>query len=47
MAAAAPANMNEYLEQTLGVTNEGMRNKLRDFGFRTLDGLVKKPKEFA
>ena len=46
-AAAAPANMNEYLEQTLGVTNEGMRNKLHDSGFRTLDALVNKPKDFA
>ena len=43
-AAAAVVNINtmeEYLERTIGVTNQGMRNKLVTNGFTGLDALVR------
>ena len=43
-AAAAIVNINtmeEYLERTIGVTNQGMRNKLVTNGFTDLDALVR------
>ena len=42
--AAAIVNINtmeEYLERTIGVTNQGMRNKLVTNGFTDLDALVR------
>ena len=35
-------NMDEYLERTIGVDNQGMRNKLITNGFTDLDALVRK-----
>ena len=45
MADAAPvaiATMDAYLEQTLGVANQGMRDKIVAAGFTNMDVLVKK-----
>ena len=40
-AAVADINtMEEYLERTIGVTNQGMRNKLVTNGFTDLDALA-------
>ena len=44
-AAAAMVNINtmdEHLERTIGVANQGMRNKLITNGFTDLDALVRK-----
>ena len=46
-AAPAIANMDEYLENTLGFTNNGMREKIIAAGFTNLTALVKKPDTFA
>ena len=35
-------NMDEYLERTIGVANQGMRDKLITNGFTDLDALVRK-----
>ena len=35
-------NMDEYLERTIGVANQGMRNKLITNGFTDLNALVRK-----
>ena len=46
--AAAVVNINtmeEYLERTIGVTNQGMRNKLVTNGFTDLAALVTMDKE--
>ena len=34
-------NMDEHLERTIGVANQGMRNKLITNGFTDLDAIVK------
>ena len=39
--AANITTMHEYLEQVIGVTNQGMRNKLVTNGFTDLDALVR------
>jgi hypothetical protein len=46
-AAAAPATMDAYLEQTLGFAIQGMREKIISEGFRDLDRLVKRDKEWV
>ena len=38
-------NMDEYLERTIGVANQGMRNKLITNGFTDLDALVRKKRK--
>jgi len=48
--AAAPAvinDMNDYLEQTLGIGVQGIRQKIIGAGFTTLDVLVKKDDNFT
>ena len=52
MAAAAAAalicvDMNAYPDGVIGVTNQQMRGKLIETGFRDLDALVKKTTDFA
>ena len=49
-AAAAPVvmnDMNAYLEQTLGIGVQGIRQKIIGAGFTNLDVLVKKDDKFA
>ena len=46
-AAPAIATMDAYLEQTLGVANQGMRDKIVAAGFTNMDVLVKKADTFA
>ena len=46
-AVPAIATMDGYLENTLGFTNNGMREKIIAAGFTNLTALVKKPDTFA
>ena len=39
-APAAIATMDAYLEQTLGVANQGMRDKIVAAGFTNMDVLI-------
>ena len=43
--AANINTMHEYLEQVIGVTSHGMRNRLIENGFTDLDVLVTMDKE--
>jgi hypothetical protein len=46
-AAAAPVTMDAYLQVTLRITNANMREKIMGEGYRSLDVLVKKDKDWV
>jgi hypothetical protein len=46
-AAAAPVTMDAYLQVTLRITNANMREKIIAEGYKSLDVLVKKDKDWV
>jgi hypothetical protein len=46
-AAAAPVTMDAYLQVTLRITNNSLREKIIDEGYESLEELVKKDKNWV
>jgi hypothetical protein len=46
-AAAAPVTMDAYLQVTLNITNNGLREKIIEEGYESLEKLVRKDKNWV
>ena len=47
MAANNPANMEQFLELGLGIENAGMIERIQAAGYTTINGVLRKPLDFA